>query len=125
MAKISFGRINSASYSTDQDTAISQGAINSLVIRAGMGIGRKIERVSWYANAAIVSELTAGSKVVTGHGIFASTAEQSFKGTGLELGLGSNIKTSRNSNIYFDLTRSFGGKVSNKWKGQIGYRYSF
>lgn len=125
MAKISFGRINAASYNTDKDTAISQDAINSLVLRAGIGIGRKVGQTSWYANAAVVSELTATNKVTTGHGVFAATEEQSFKGTGLELGLGSNINIGKSSNLYFDLTRSFGGKVTNKWRGQLGYRYSF
>ena len=124
-AKLSVGRINSANYIADSGTAIYQEAINSLRGRLGLVIGQNTERSNWYFDAALVHEFSAKSRTTTGSGLFASTIENDLKGTGVELTMGSNIRVSNAGVLYTDISRSFGGKLVNKWQLQAGYRYNF
>lgn len=125
MLRLTLGKINSAQYTADNGTSVNQDAINSLMGRIGIGIGRKLDKVNWYANAALVHEFSAASKVTVGSGEFAYTTEQSYKGTAFELALGTTIQVGDKGQFYTDLTKSFGGKVRNKWQLQAGYRIGF
>ncbi|WP_423806611.1 autotransporter outer membrane beta-barrel domain-containing protein, partial [Phascolarctobacterium faecium] len=46
-------------------------------------------------------------------------------GTWCELALGGNVQLAKNNNLYFDVTRSFGGDFQKQWKVNAGLRWSF
>ena len=124
-AKLSLARINGTDYIADNGTYIRQEAINSIQGRLGISVGQNTERINWYLNAAVVQELSAKSRTITGEKLLSSTLVNNFQGTALELTLGSNIRVSPTGVLYTDISRSFGGKVVNKWQLQAGYRFNF
>ena len=124
-AKLSVGRINSAEYTTDTGTAVRQEGINGTQGRLGLSIGQNTARNNWYLNAVVVHEFSAKSRTTIGSGLFASTIENDLKGTGIELTMGSHVRVSNAGVLYTDISKSFGGKVVNKWQLQAGYRYNF
>lgn len=124
-AELTYSHINGANYTADSGTAIIQSGINSLVGRLGTSVGRSLAGVNYYLTASMLHEFAAKDRITVGSGSYASSFEHSFKGTSVELALGGNVQTGKAGNLYLETARSFGGKVVNKWKAQIGYRYNF
>ncbi|MFQ9936317.1 MAG: autotransporter outer membrane beta-barrel domain-containing protein [Phascolarctobacterium faecium] len=48
-----------------------------------------------------------------------------YSGTWCELALGGNVQLAKNNNLYFDVTRSFGGDFQKQWQVNAGLRWSF
>ena len=46
-------------------------------------------------------------------------------GTWYEIGLGANLGIAKNSNLYFDALKTFGGNLRTDWQFNAGLRFSF
>ena len=46
-------------------------------------------------------------------------------GTWYEIGLGSNLGIAKNSNLYFDALKTFGGNLRTDWQFNAGLRFTF
>ena len=51
--------------------------------------------------------------------------EKNYSGTWCELALGGNMQLAKNNNLYFDVTRSFGGDFQKQWQVNAGVRFEF
>lgn len=122
---IQYGRINAVNYTTDSNTLVRQDAINSWISRIGLTLGHARDNHEVYLSANWLHEFSAKSRVATGRTRNAYTLEDDFRGDYIELALGGSVKINRNSMMYLDAARSFGGNITNKWRLQAGYRYSF
>lgn len=122
---IQYGRINAVNYTTDSNTLVRQEAINSWISRVGLTLGHARDNHEVYLSANWLHEFSAKSRVATGRTRNAYTLEDDFRGDYIELALGGSVKINRNSMMYLDAARSFGGNITNKWRLQAGYRYSF
>ena len=122
---LSYSRVNAAEYTTDSGTLVKQAAINSTLARAGINIGRKLQHAEYYLGLNFLHEFSAKTKVATGKTRTAYTLEHDWRGSSLELSLGGNINLGESSLLYVETTRGFGGKITNKWNIQAGYRLSW
>ena len=46
-------------------------------------------------------------------------------GTWYEIGLGANLGIAKNSNLYFDALKTFGGDLRTDWQFNAGLRFTF
>lgn len=122
---IQYGQIAAVNYTTDSKTLVRQDAINSWIGSIGLTLGHAKDNHEVHLSANWLHEFSAKSRVATGRTRNAYTLEDDFRGSYIELALGGSIKINRHSMMYLDAARSFGGKISNKWRLQAGYRYGF
>ena len=48
-----------------------------------------------------------------------------MNGTWYEIGLGANLGIDKNSNLYFDALKTFGGDLRTDWQFNAGLRFTF
>ncbi len=130
--QLTYSRLNSKDYNAHsdydggKDLLVSQDAMNSLVGRIGLGIGKNLKKGSVYLKASVLHEFSGDISTT-----FAATNEptkstkQDFGDTWTELSIGGTGKINKNSYLYLDLSKTFGGDITTKWKANVGMRWSF
>ena len=48
-----------------------------------------------------------------------------MSGSWYEIGLGANLGLAKNSNLYFDALKTFGGDLRTEWQFNAGLRFTF
>lgn len=122
---LNFSWLSGVEYTTNSGTLVREDAVNSIIGKVGATIGRKVNNAELYLSANLLHEFSAKTRVATGKSRMAYTLEQDFQGSTVELSLGGSVNIGKRSLLYLDSSRSFGGKVVNKWTVQAGYRYSW
>ena len=90
-----------------------------------MAFGRQYRRGQVYFKASALHEF-GGSGNVQMTSLGESYSENiNYSGTWCELALGGNVQLAENNNLYFDVTRSFGGDFQKQWQVNAGLRWSF
>jgi outer membrane autotransporter protein len=129
-AELSLGRIGSVDYTTSNDVMIKQDSVNSAVVRLGFlggkefTIGGRTSNV--YVKASALHDF-GGDGGATGYYENTSLALQTgdLTGTWYEIGLGANLGIAKNSNLYFDALKTFGGNLRTDWQFNAGLRFTF
>ena len=129
-AELSLGRIGSADYTMSNGTEISQDAVNSAVTRIGVLSGKEFTMNGRQGNAYIKASLLhdfggngGGAAYYNGRSTVVESADMS--GTWWEIGLGANLGLAKNSNLYFDALKTFGGDLRTEWQFNAGLRFTF
>jgi len=130
--QLTLGRINSSDYTTSLGTRVHMGAINSVLGRAGVTVGREYNRDNpakhgnVYGKVNVLHEfrgdVTTGLLDSYGDG-YSPTAE--YGGSWLNAGVGATVNLDKNTHLYFDLEKNFHGAVTSKWIGQLGCRWTW
>ncbi len=126
-AQLVFGHLNGGEYRTERNTYIDRSGVNSLVARLGFVAGRKIDKASdYYFKANVYHEFLGKEKM----DLAAANGEtMSYEGknkdTWFEVGLGTNIKLSKEIYFYGDVLKTFGGDIKKKWQVNAGLRWAF
>ncbi len=129
-AELSLGRIGSADYTMSNGTQISQDAVNSAVTRIGVLSGKEFTMNGRQGNAYVKASLLhdfggngGGAAYYNGRSTVVESADMS--GTWWEIGLGANLGLAKNSNLYFDALKTFGGDLRTEWQFNAGLRFTF
>ena len=129
-AELSLGRIGSADYTMSNGTEISQDAVNSAVTRIGVLSGKEFTMNGRQGNAYVKASLLhdfggngGGAAYYNGRSTVVESADMS--GTWWEIGLGANLGIAKNSNLYFDALKTFGGDLRTEWQFNAGLRFTF
>lgn len=129
-AELSLGRIGSADYTMSNGTEISQDAVNSAVTRIGVLSGKEFIMNGRQGNAYIKASLLhdfggngGGAAYYNGRSTVVESADMS--GSWYEIGLGANLGLAKNSNLYFDALKTFGGDLRTEWQFNAGLRFTF
>ncbi|WP_293663339.1 autotransporter outer membrane beta-barrel domain-containing protein [uncultured Phascolarctobacterium sp.] len=129
-AELSLGRIGSNDYTMTNGTQISQEAVNSAVTRIGVLSGKEFTMNGRQSNAYLKASLLhdfggsgSGEAYYDGRSVVMDRAE--MNGTWWELGLGANLGIAKNSNLYFDALKTFGGDLRTEWQFNAGLRFTF
>ena len=110
---------------------VQQDDFYSLIGRAGLRIGQKLDNASYYAKFALAKEFRGDYDTKywtikpTGEAINPAGTSIDLGGTWFELQLGGTAKLSDNSMVYASYERSFGGDVEQKWRLDAGLRWTF
>ncbi|MCC8159521.1 MAG: autotransporter outer membrane beta-barrel domain-containing protein [Phascolarctobacterium sp.] len=129
-AQFTLGRLNGISYTTDRGANGYIEGMNSAIGRIGFIMGQKIKNGSdIYLKADLLHEF-AGKRDLQLTSDAGGTNDilskhNDYGDTWFELGLGTNIKLSKDSSFYGEVERGFGGDINKKWSVNAGLRFEF
>jgi len=129
-AELSLGHIGSVDYTTSNDVMIRQDSVNSAVVRLGFLGGEEFTIGGSASNAYVKASALhdfGGNGGATGYYENSRLALQTgdLTGTWYEIGLGANLGIAKNSNLYFDALKTFGGDLRTEWQFNAGLRFTF
>ena len=124
-AQLTLGHINSGSYVTDRNISVTTAGIDSAVGRLGIELGKRYNGGSAWFKVSALHEFDGSTKTSLHIAEESLVEEQNYGGTWCELALGGNVQLAENNNLYFDVTRSFGGDFQKQWQVNAGLRWSF
>lgn len=123
--QLTLTHINGNEFTTRRGIKVSSDGIDSAIGRLGLAFGRQYRRGQIYFKASALHEF-GGSGNVQMTSLGESYSESiNYSGTWCELALGGNVQLAENNNLYFDVTRSFGGDFQKQWQVNAGLRWSF
>ena len=129
-AQFTLGHLKGISYTTDRGANGHIDAMNSAIGRIGFVMGQKITNGSdIYVKADLLHEF-AGKRDLqltsdAGGSNDILSKHNDYGDTWFELGLGANIKLSKDSSFYGEVERGFGGDINKKWSVNAGLRFTF
>ena len=129
-AELSLGHIGSVDYTMSNGGRIKNDGVDSAVTRIGILGGKEFTIGGRPSNAYVKASLLhdfGGSGGATGYYGSDSLALQTgdLTGTWYEIGLGANLGIAKNSNLYFDALKTFGGDLRTDWQFNAGLRFTF
>lgn len=124
--QLTYGKINSADYTTDNGINIEQDAINSLIGRIGIAVGRKLDNGSYFARLdakrEFCGELTSKFTQSSGD---SNIGRADMKDSWYELSVGGTCNFDKDTTGYFQVKRSFDADLQTKYRIDLGLRYTF
>ena len=129
-AELSLGHIGSADYTMSNGGRIENDGVDSAVTRVGILGGKEFtiggRPSNAYVKASVLHDF-GGNGGATGYYGNDSRALQTgdLTGTWYEIGLGANLGIAKNSNLYFDALKTFGGDLRTDWQFNAGLRFTF
>ena len=129
-AELSLGHIGSADYTMSNGGRIENDGVDSAVTRVGILGGKEFtiggRTSNAYLKASVLHDF-GGNGGATGYYGNDSRALQTgdLTGTWYEIGLGANLGIAKNSNLYFDALKTFGGDLRTDWQFNAGLRFTF
>ena len=134
--ELTLGRINGKDYSANSDyldtwgksrgMQVQQDAFNTLVGRVGFRLGQQTEKASYFVKLVAAHEFKGEfNSRFAAEGESEGRTSIDFGDTWYEAQIGGTAKLSKNSLIYADFERSFGGDVEEKWRVDAGLRFTF
>lgn len=125
-AEVTFSRINGANYTASDGTAIHNDAVNSLVGRLGVAVGRQVGSTHYYGKVSLAREFTAKASIMAASGGLAPVdMRQDLKESWLEFALGLTGKLGGRTDGYLEVTRTTGDKAKTPWQINVGARWNF
>ena len=129
-AELSLGHLGSADYTTSNKVSVKQDSVNSAVVRLGFLGGKEFTIGGHPSNAYVKASALhdfGGNGGATGYYENSSLALKTgdLTGTWYEIGLGANLGIAKNSNLYFDALKTFGGNLRTDWQFNAGLRFTF
>ena len=129
-AELSLGHIGSVDYTMSNGGRIENDGVDSAVTRVGILGGKEFTIGGRASNAYVKASLLhdfGGNGGATGYYGNDSLALQTgdLTGTWYEIGLGANLGIAKNSNLYFDALKTFGGDLRTDWQFNAGLRFTF
>ena len=129
-AELSLGHLGSADYTTSNGVSVKQDSVNSAVVRLGFLGGKEFTIGGHPSNAYVKASALhdfggngGGTAYYKGRSTVVESAD--MNGTWYEIGLGANLGIAKNSNLYFDALKTFGGDLRTDWQFNAGLRFTF
>lgn len=129
-AELTFSRLSGESFDARTNTGstvhIDSDAVNSVIGRIGVGIGKESKNSNVFLKAALAHEFSGKMNAtysMTGEPTTGS--EVNLKDTCLDLELGGSWSVRPNTYIYGTFTKNFGATVDNSYRIDAGIRHNF
>ena len=125
-AQLTLMRIGGEDYTTNNGIKVNQDSLESAVGRVGFEVGKRIsDSGSIYAKASLLHDFAGSADTYLSHNGLTNSYHQDIGDTWCEAGFGFNYKTSKNSYVYADVVKTFGGDVETPWQWNAGMRWTF
>lgn len=125
-AQLTLMRIGGEDYTTNNGIKVNQDSLESAVGRVGFEVGKRIsDSGSIYAKASLLHDFAGSADTYLSHKGLTNSYHQDIGDTWCEAGIGFNYKTSKNSYVYADVVKTFGGDVATPWQWNAGMRWTF
>lgn len=129
-AELTFSRLSGESFDARTNTGstvhIDSDAVNSVIGRIGVGIGKESKNSNVFLKVALAHEFSGKMNAtysMTGEPTTGS--EVNLKDTWLDLELGGSWSVRPNTYIYGTFTKNFGATVDNSYRIDAGIRHNF
>ena len=123
--ELTYGKIGSVNYVTNQDVSVRQDGMESVVGRVGFALGKNFKQGNAYLRASYLYDFDGETGVRFAKGGSARSFEQDLGGGWWEVGVGANVNISEATHLYFDVEKTYGGNVATPWQWNAGVRWSF
>ena len=129
-AQMVFGHLGSKDYTTSRGKTVSMGSYDSAIGRLGILFGKRVTEgehpYDYYLKFSVLHEF-GGSRsfhLAAPNGEIMDYSED-YQDTWEEAGFGGSWHISKNTNLYADAERSFGGNWNKKWQWNVGINWQF
>ena len=123
--ELTYGKIGSANYTTDNGVSVRQDGMDSLVGRIGFALGKDFKQGNAYVRASYLYDFDGETDMTFSKNGVTRGFEQDLGGGWWEVGVGTNINLSDATHLYMDVEKTYGGDVATPWQWNVGVRYSF
>ena len=129
-AELTFSRLSGESFdartNTDRTVHIDSAAVNSVIGRIGVGIGKESQNSNVFLKAALAHEFSGKMNATYSMAGEPTTgSEVNLKDTWLDLELGGSWSVRPNTYVYGTFTKNFGATVDNSYRIDAGIRHNF
>ena len=129
-AELTFSRLSGESFDARTNTGstvhIDSDAVNSVIGRIGIGIGKESKNSNVFLKAALAHEFSGKMNATYSMAGEPTTgSEVNLKDTWLDLELGGSWSVRPNTYIYGTFTKNFGATVDNSYRIDAGIRHNF
>ncbi len=125
-AQLTLMRIGGEDYTTNNGIKVNQDSLESAVGRVGFEVGKRIsDSGSIYAKASLLHDFAGSADTYLSLNGLTNSYHKDIGDTWCEAGIGFNYKTSKNSYVYADVVKTFGGDVETPWQWNAGMRWTF
>ena len=129
-AELTFSRLSGVNFDARTNTGsivhINSDAVNSVIGRIGVGIGKESKNSNIFLKAALAHEFSGKMKsTYSMAGEPTTGSEVNLKDTWLDLELGGSWSVRPNTYIYGTFTKNFGAIVDNSYRIDAGIRHNF
>lgn len=129
-AELTFSRLSGESFEARTNTSstvhIDSDAVNSVVGRIGVGIGKERKNSNVFLKAALAHEFSGKMNATYSMAGEPTTgSEVNLKDTWLDLELGGSWSVRPNTYVYGTFTKNFGATVDNSYRIDAGIRHNF
>ena len=123
--ELTYGKIGSADYMTQNGVSVSQDGMDSLVGRVGFALGKDFKQGNAYVRASYLYDFDGETDISFTQGNVTRGFNQDLGGGWWEVGVGTNINLSDATHLYFDIEKTYGGDVATPWQWNAGMRFTF
>lgn len=128
--ELTLSRLSGASFDARTNTSstvhIDSDAVNSVVGRIGVGIGKESQNSNVFLKAALAHEFSGKMNATYSMAGEPTTgSEVNLKDTWLDLELGGSWSVRPNTYVYGTFTKNFGATVDNSYRIDAGIRHNF
>ena len=129
-AELTFSRLSGESFDARTNTGstvhIDSDAVNSVIGRIGVGIGKESKNSNIFLKAALAHEFSGKMNATYSMASEPTTgSEVNLKDTWLDLELGGSWSIRPNTYVYGTFTKNFGATVDNSYRIDAGIRHNF
>lgn len=129
-AELTFSRLSGKSFEARTNTGstvhIDSDAVNSVIGRIGVGIGKESKNSNVFLKAALAHEFSGKMNATYSMAGEPTTgSEVNLKDTWLDLELGGSWSVRPNTHVYGTFTKNFGATVDNSYRIDAGIRHNF
>ena len=129
-AELTFSRLSGESFDARTNTGstvhIDSDAVNSVISRIGVGIGKESKNSNVFLKAALAHEFSGKMNATYSMAGEPTTgSEVNLKDTWLDLEFGGSWSVRPNTYVYGTFTKNFGATVDNSYRIDTGIRHNF
>ena len=128
-AELTYGRVSSADFTTENGAKVHQDSMDSLIGRLGFSLGKDIKQGNVYVRASYLYDFKGETWAQMTSGAVGSDRAPVYKtdlgGGWWEFGVGTNLDLGHDTHFYLDVETTAGGDVDTPWQWNAGVRYSF
>lgn len=129
-AELTFSRLSGESFDARTNTGstvhIDSDAVNSVIGRIGVGIGKESKNSNVFLKAALAHEFSGKMNATYSMaGETTTGSEVNLKDTWLDLEFGGSWSVRPNTYVYGTFTKNFGATVDNSYRIDAGIRHNF
>ncbi len=124
-AELTYGRVDSANFTTVKGVHVHQDSLDSLVGRLGFALGKDVKAGHVYVRASYLYDFKGDVNMYMDKDGVSDSYDHDLGGGWWEFGVGTNLNLGHDTHFYFDVERTASGEVSTPWQWNAGIRYSF